>query len=226
VGLETLGEFRDGLNLALGEKRQGNERLDQWINDGVIELFGELDIQGRRQGATADTIIDQKTYDVPADLLAMLSLRINEVNKRLIKTSIENFELFDDTRTGTPTHYQRAGAFISLYPLPDAIQTMQMFFIKEPPQLVGASDVSGLPSMYDRVIHLISLRNALIDLEENERATFTFQIAENKLRKLPTEEWLESQNPAEGIAIARSFRDLQSDPKMGADEAFRGRVLL
>jgi hypothetical protein len=226
VGLETLGGFRDGLNLALGEKRQGNERLDQWINDGVIELFGELDIQGRRQGATADTIADQRTYDVPLDLLAMLSLRINEVNKRLIKTSIENFESFDITTTGTPTHYQRAGAFISLFPLPDAIQTMQMFFIKEPPALSGVGDTSGLPSMYDRVIHLISLRNALIDLEENERATFTFQIAENKLRKLPTEEWLESQNPQEGIAIARTFQDLQRDPRQGADETFRGRVLL
>ncbi len=226
MGLETLGNFRDGINLALGEKRQGNERLDQWVNDAVIELFGELDIQGRRQGATADTIIDQREYDVPSDLLAMLSLRINDVNKRLIKTSIENFELFDNTTTGTPTHYQRTGAFISLFPLPDAIQELQMFFIKEPPVLAATADTSGLPSMYDRMIHMISLRNALIDLEENDRATFIFQAAENKLRKLPTEEWLESQNPQEGIQIARSFEDLQRDPRMGADESFRGRVLL
>ncbi len=226
MGLETLGGFRDGLNLALGEKRQGNERLDQWINDGVIELFGELDIQGRRQGATADTVIDQREYDVPVDLLAMLVLRITDVNKRLIKTSIENFEAFDKTTKGTPTHYTRVGAFISLFPLPEAVQELELFFIKEPPALALVADTSGLPSMYDRVIHLISLRNALIDLEQNERATFTFQIAENKLRKLPTEEWLESQNPQEGIAIARSFRDLQEDPRMGVDETFRGRVLL
>ena len=226
MGLETLGGFRDGLNLALGEKRQGNERLDQWINDGVIELFGELDIQGRRQGATADTVIDQREYDVTVDLLAMLVLRITDVNKRLIKTSIENFEAFDKTTKGTPTHYTRVGAFISLFPLPEAVQELELFFIKEPPALALVADTSGLPSMYDRVIHLISLRNALIDLEQNERATFTFQIAENKLRKLPTEEWLESQNPQEGIAIARSFRDLQEDPRMGVDETFRGRVLL
>ena len=226
MGLETLGGFRDGLNLALGEKRQGNERLDQWVNDAVVELFGELDIQGRRQGSTADTIIDQRTYDVPGNLLAMLSLRINDVNRRLIKTSIENFEAFDTTRTGTPTHYQRAGSFISLFPLPDAVQELQMFYIKEPNVLVAVTDTSGIPSMYDRMIHMISLRNALIDLEENDRATFIFQAAENKLRKLPTEEWLESQNPQEGIQIARSFQDLQRDPRTGADETFRGRVLL
>jgi hypothetical protein len=226
VGLETLTEFRDGINLALGDKRQGNERLDQWINDGVVELFGELDIQGRRQGATADTVIDQREYDVPPDLLAMLVLRITDVNKRLIKTSIENFEAFDKTTEGIPTHYMRAGAFISLFPLPNVVQQLQLFFIKEPPQMALASATSGLPSMYDRVIHMIGLRNALIDLEENERATFIFQAAENKLRKLPTEEWLESQNPQEGIAIARTFHDLQRDPRQGADETFRGRVLL
>ena len=226
MGLETLTGFRDGINLALGEKRQGNERLDQWINDGVIELFGELDIQGRRQGATADTVIDQREYDVPADLLAMLVLRNNTTKKRMIKTSVENFQLFDVTTVGSPTHYMRAGAFISVFPLPNVVEQLELFFIKEPPALALPTDTSGLPSMYDRVIHLIGLRNALIDLEENERATFTFQIAENKLRKLPTEEWLESQNPQEGVAIARTFRDLQEDPRMGVDETFRGRVLL
>ena len=226
MGLETLTEFRDGINLALGDKRQGNERLDQWINDGVIELFGELDITGRRQGATADTVIDQREYDVPADLLAMLVLKNNTTRKRMVKTSIENFQLLDDTTVGSPTRYTRVGAFISVHPLPNVVEQLELFFIKEPPVLASPTATSGLPSMYDRVIHMIGLRNALIDLEENERATFIFQAAENKLRKLPTEEWLEGQNPAEGIAIARSFRDLQEDPRMGVDETFRGRVLL
>lgn len=226
MGLETLGEFRDGLNLALGEKRQGNERLDQWINDGVTELFGGLDITGRRQGATADTVIDQREYDVPADLLAMLVLRNNTTKKRMIKTSIENFQLLDDTSVGSPTRYTRVGAFISVHPLPNVVEQLELFFIKEPPPFTLTSDTSGLPSMYDRIIHLISLRNALIDLEESERSVSVFQLAENQLRKLPTEEWLESQNPQEGIAIARSFRDLQEDARLGVDETFRGRVLL
>ena len=226
MGLETLGEFRDGLNLALGEKRQGNERLDQWVNDSVTELFGVLDIQGRRQGATADTVIDQREYDVPIDLLAMLVLKNNTTKKRMIKTSIENFQLLDDTTVGSPTRYMRAGAFISVHPLPNVVEELELFFVKEPSPLTFPTDVSGLPSMYDRVIHLTSLRNALIDLEEAERSVLILQAAENHLRKLPTEEWLESQNPQEGIAIARSFRDLQDDPRQAVDETFRGRVLL
>lgn len=226
MGLETLSGFRDSVNLALGDKRQGNERLDQWINEALIELFGELDIQGRRTCATAPTIIDQEEYSVPTDLLAVLVLRDITNKKRLIRTAIENFQLFDGTTKGNPTRYVRVDNLFHLFPIPDAVQTLEMFYIREPVVLSVATDTSGLPSMYDRVIHLIALRNALIDLEENDRATFIFQTAENKLRKLPTEEWLESQNPQEGIQIARSLQDLQEDARLGVDERFQGRILL
>ena len=89
-----------------------------------------------------------------------------------------------------------------------------------------ATDTSELPSMYDRVIQMIALRNALIDLEQNERATFVFQAAQNKIRELPTEAWLESQNPAEGIQIATKLADLQVDPRIGTDESSAGRWII
>lgn len=226
VGLKTLEQFRDDVNLALGEKRQGNERLDQWINDAHIELFGMLDLQGRRTCGTSSTVIDQREYNVPLDLLATLVLKDTTNKKRLVRTAIENFESFDQTTVGDPTRYARVDDILHLFPLPNAVVTLQLFYIKEPAVFTLATDLSELPAMYDRIIHLIALRNALIDLEKNDRATFMFQIAQNKLRELPTEEWLESQNPQEGIQIARSFADLQRDPRQGSDEVFQGRILL
>lgn len=226
MGLETLEEFRTSVNLALESDRQTNERLDQWINDGHIELFAELDIQGRRTCATASTVIDQAEYTLPLTLLAILSVRNVTTKKRLIRTSIENFLLFDSTTKGSPTHYSRVDNLIHVFPLPDVIESLKMFYVKEPAAMAVGTAVSELPAMYDRVIHLIALRNALIDLKRDERATFIFQIAQNKLRTLPTEEWLESQNPQEGIQIARSIRDLQKDPRQGVDETFQGRILL
>ncbi len=226
MGLETLDNFRTSVNLALGEKRQGNERLDRWINDAQIELFAELDIQGRRTCATASTVADQREYNVPTDLIASLVLRDTTNKKRILRTSIENFELFDITTTGKPSRYTRVDDLFHIFPLADAVYNLQLFYIKQPAILTSGSSVSELPAMYDRVIHLIALRNALIDLEEDDRATFIFQIAQNKLRVLPTEEWLESQNPQEGIQIAQSLRDLQKDSRQGVDETFQGRILL
>lgn len=226
MGLQNLEGFRDRLNLPLGEKRQGNERLDGWINDAQIELFGELDLQGRRTCQTTPTVIDQREYNVPLDLLAILVLRDTTNKKRLIRTAIENFKLFDETTKGNPTRYVRVDDLIFLFPVPDTVLTLQMFLIKEPAILTAATDTSELPAMFDRVIHLLALRSALLDLDEGDRATLIFQSAQNMLRTLPTEEWLESQSPQEGIQIARSLLDLQEDPRLGVDETFQGRILL
>ncbi len=226
MGFETLEGFRESVNLALEGDRQANERLDRWINDAQVELFAELDIQGRRTCGTTSTVKDQREYTIPPDLLAVLVLRDTTSKRRVIRTAIENFKLFDETTVGEPTRYARVDDLLFLFPLPDAVFTLQMFYIKEPAQMVAGTDKSQLPKMYDRMIHLIALRNGLIDLEKSERATLVFQIAENKLRKLPNEEWLESQGPAEGIQIARDFRDLQRDPRQGVDEEFQGRILL
>lgn len=225
MGLETLDGFRDSISLALGEKRQGNERLDRWVNDGQIELFAELDIQGRRTCATTSTVVDQQEYDTPTDFLATLVLKNTTTKKRLIKTAIENFLLLDDTLKGSPTRYARVDNILFTHPIPNVIEALQMFYIKEPAIMVLGTDLSELPAVYDRVIHLLALRNALIDLKDNDRATFIFQVGVNKLAKIPVEEWLEGQVPQEGVAIARSFRDLQRDPRQGFDDRFLGRVL-
>ena len=226
MGLETLAGFRESINHALGQKRQGNERLDRWINEGHIELFGELDIQGRRTCGVTDTVVDQREYSVPPDLLATLVLRDLTNNRRLIRTSIENFKLFDEGTEGNPTHYMRVDDLLFIFPRPNAVVTIQMFYVKEPGVLAEGTDNSELPLMYYRIIDLIGLRNALVDLGDRDRATLIANFTTAQLRSLPTEEWLESQKPQEGIQIARSFRDLQKDPRQGTDETFRGRILL
>ncbi len=226
MGVETLSGFRESVNHALGEKRQGNERLDRWINDAHVELFAELEIHGRRSCGTTSTVVDQREYNLPTDFVALLVLKNLTSKKRIIKTSLENFQLLSATTEGSPARYTRVGDLLSFHPLPNVIETVQMFYIREPNSLSAGTDVTELPAMYDRVIHLIGLRNALIDLQVDERATFVFQIAQNKLRALPSEDWLEAHNPQEGIQIARSFRDLQRDAREGLDENFSGRVLL
>ena len=226
MGLETLSGFRESVNHALGEKRQGNERLDRWINDAHVELFAELEIHGQRSCGTAPTVVGERELNLPTDFVALLVLKNLTSKKRVIKTSLENFQLLSATAEGSPSRYTRVGDLLSVHPLPKVIETIQMFYVKEPTPLSAGSDVTELPAMYDRVIHLIGLRNALIDLQVDERATFIYQIAQNKLGKLPTEDWLEAQTPQEGIQIARSFRDLQRDAREGLDENFSGRVLL
>jgi hypothetical protein len=210
VGVDTLADFRDLLNLALGDKGQTNERLDRWINAAIEELFVMLDIEGRRVCAQTPTIAGQERYLLPANCVATLVLSDITSKKRLTKVVIENYEKLDPTRTGKPKQYARVDRHLYFYPIPDAEYLIHMFYVKAPTQLSTAADVSELTSAYDRVIHLLATRNGMLDLGMDEKATVRYQTAVNILRQIPTEEWLESQNVVErGIEIARSESDIR-----------------
>lgn len=208
MGVNTLDQFRDLLNLALGGKAQANERLDIWINQAIEELFVMLDIEGRRVCAQTLTIADQERYLLPTNCVATLVLTDKTNKKRLIKSSVENYEKKDPTRSGKPSHYMRVDRHLHFFPIPDDEYLIHMFYIKAPTRMEASADVTELTSAYDRVVHLLALRNALMDLRETEAATFFYQTAVNMLRMIPDESWLESQNPQEGISIARSESDL------------------
>lgn len=211
MGVDTLADYRDLLNLALGDKGQANERLDRWINAAIEELFVMLDIEGRRVCAQTPTIAGQERYLLPTNCVATLVISDLTNKKRLTKLAIENYEKLDPTRTGRPKTYARVDRHLYIYPIPDGEYLMHMFYVKAPTHLSAAADVSELTSAYDRVIHLLATRNGMLDLGMDEKATVRYQTAMNVLRMIPTEEWLESQNVTErGIEIARSESDIRS----------------
>ena len=212
MGIETLEGFRDSVNLALGDKSQFNERLDRWINNGLEELFVILDIEGRRTCAQLTTVKDKNNYLLPLNLIAMLVLTDRTNKRRITKTPIENFERLDAASKGQPKVFARVDRQIFLHPIPSGAFLLQQFYIKAPDRFTVGTDVSEMITAYDRVIHLLAVRSALIDLGENDRATFLFQTATNMVRAIPTEEWLEGQVPAMGVEIARSAEDITKAP--------------
>lgn len=212
MGIENLAGFRDSVNLALGDKSQFNERLDRWVNDGIEELFVMLDIEGRRVCQQTSTVIDQEAYDLPVDLIATLVITDRTNKRRILKTSIENFERLDPSLRGQPKRFARVDRKIFLHPVPGSVSLLHMFYIKRPTHLALEADVSEMISSYDRVIHLLATRSAFIDLGEFEKATFLFQTAMNRLRLIPTEDTLEAATPHEGVQIAYSADDLTLPP--------------
>lgn len=214
MGLETLDGFRDSVNLALGDSAQFNERLDRWVNDGLQELFVMLDLEARRVCQQIPTIVGTEKYVLPTDLVATLVVTDRTNKKRLLKTSIENFEQLDPSKTGKPKTYARVARDLYLNPVPDGVYLIHLFYIKEPSQLAAGTDVTELTAAYDRVVHLLAVKNALIDLRQREDATFFHQIAVNLLRQIPNEFELEGQNPAEGVQVATDRADLTDPPNI------------
>lgn len=214
MGRRTLDQFRDQLNLVLGDSGQFNERLDIWINDAIEELFVMLDIEGRRVCAQQPTVDGQEAYLLPDNSIAMLVLTDRTNKRRILRTSIENFERLDPSKTGQPRTYGRVDRTFFLHPVPDGAFLLHLFYIKAPDVLTAGTDVTELTSAYDRVVHLLASKNAMLDLHKTEIATFFFQTAQNLMRQIPTEQDLESEVPAHGIEIARSMDDLTKPPNI------------
>ena len=98
MGVRTLEEFRFRLNRALrqagGEKEQeGNELLDQWINEAVLEIPAIIDLESRRSTTTVSTVVDQVAYVLDATLVGLLMVKDNTNKRKLIKLGTENFYL-------------------------------------------------------------------------------------------------------------------------------------
>lgn len=173
-----------------------------------------LDLEARRVCAQITTVAGTEKYTLPTDLVATLVVTDRTNKKRLLKTSIENFEQLDPSRSGRPKTYARVARDLYLNPVPDGAYLIHMFYIKEPSELAAGTDVTELTAAYDRVVHLLAVRSAMIDLGNEERATFFHQVAMNRLRQIPNEFELEGENPAETIQIATSRGDLTDPPNV------------
>lgn len=211
MGYHTLGDFRTRLNLSLGEKRQGNERLDFWINDAVFELptLPHVKLDSMKECVTTETVKDQESYAFPADFYAMISVADTENGNRLLYLALENFQLKKRVNhSGTPKYWSQRENALLLWPTPNGIYDLELFYWKEPARLLLEADTTPFPSVYDRAVHLLSVRNALMDLGMRDDATFTFQTAMNYVRTIMSPDDMEANAPQKGVEIARSEADL------------------
>lgn len=209
MGVRTLADFRRRLNQALGDRLQGDEALDDWIQDANYEIPVLSDLEGMKVTGTASTVVDQAEYILPTNLFAILSMRDVTNDVRLKKMSWENYQLRDPDEKGDPEWYARRDRVFALYPTPIAVVTLRLHYEKEPDKLELVGDVTEFPAVYDRALHLVAMRNALLDLGDKERATLFHQSATNYLRSLPTEADLEANVPAGPMQVARDWADLE-----------------
>lgn len=208
MGLLTLKDFRDELNLALGDHRQtGNERLDRWINLGYLQAVNESWFEGIKEVATASTVASQREYDLPTDLMSIVGVADLTNKYRLIKKSWANMQLMDREVEGPPRYYARRRRVMYLWPTPDSIYSLEINYLEEICPMIEATDRTVLPQAYDPWIIHLSRMIAWGALGNNETSAFHKALADREFSKLPTDTF-SSDELAEGVDVASSFDDL------------------
>ena len=216
MGAMNLASFRVMIQKGLGDKAESsNPILDNWINAGYYEALGMVRAEGEKEVATAVSVADQYIYGLPDDCFAIRSVLYLTVSPNVGSSASvlfmgwEEFQRLDRDVKGTPTRYTRRSNTLQLWPVPKtAGNSIEIQYIQEDCVLSASTDVTILPARYDRLVQLLGLKAACIDLGMLERSMALEQIASGFERRVEDEDSARMGAREVGINIATSWKDL------------------
>lgn len=99
------------------------------------------------------TVSGQANYALPSDFLALQRLKYD--GKKIDRISfleIDELNLDEADHSGTPTGYYIMNGQLYLFPIPNSVATMRLYYYKIPVTLDVTSDTLETPPIYDDVI--------------------------------------------------------------------------
>lgn len=217
MGYMSLLEFREELNMALGDFAQSsNKPLDRWINRAYIEVVSKIEYDGLLVEETFSSILGQADYTFPAagdtpltERILGIKVLVDLTNKRrLLHVPTRNFMLYDPETQEIPKIYSRRGQIISLWPTPDAAANYKFIAILEPAKLSVGADITVIPAAWDHAILLLAERNGWQTLRRRDEAVLAHQSAMTYINQTLEDTEYEDGTPSIGLEVASSFEDM------------------
>jgi hypothetical protein len=137
---------------SVGDEFFSDAELYSYIWTAQMELAREAWVIERTYQAT--TVASQEEYSYPTNTLAIKRVTYNGLRLEPI-----DFDEYDDLRgntttttvTGMPSHYLVWNNTISLFPIPDAAQTLKIYSFNEPQEVTSSSTLE-VPAVYHQAL--------------------------------------------------------------------------
>jgi phosphopantothenoylcysteine synthetase/decarboxylase len=163
MGLYTFQDFQDYLSFRHGRNDAFTAYYPIWINlgykqlatiDRVWAIKRSMDLPELETDADKVTVSGTAYIDTPTDCVSVIELYDATNNVRLDWYSWPNYVANTDryTNTGKPTQWIRRGNKIFLYPTPDDVYTIRVYYRKLPAPLTAGASVSILGAEWDDII--------------------------------------------------------------------------
>lgn len=122
-----------------------------WINSGQSEINKRQRIL--KDTATTPLIIGTRAYTFPTPrILEIESLQVaGKPLQYMTFKEAQEYLLSNDptfTVTGTPYLWYEWGGVINLYPTPDAVFNLDLYYVKYPVDVTNGTDILGVPDSY------------------------------------------------------------------------------
>ena len=204
AGDKTFAEFTANLLFNLGNRSDLDTEAPDWVNRAYRTLYSMKKFGGRTvyfpelETSSAANTVDGTAYvATPADCLF-----IHTVDDTTSDAKLMGIAMWDDyirykgradtDAEGPPRKWVRHGASIYLYPTPDAVYALKVYYRKRPVELTGTNTTVIGPE-WDEPILLLATYQSMLRLNEFDKA------------KAFKEEWMSAMNDLVGIYDAEDM---------------------
>ncbi len=182
---------------ALVEPIQGfwsDEELIRWLNRAQSDYVNRTRVL--EDVDTTNTQDKNAVYPLPSACLSIRAVFLNRAApgaqedwKRLVPSNLEktaqetpNFTASSDKQTGLPGKYMVWGRNLYLFPVPDGIYTIQMFFKSKPIDISASNQPLGLDDSLHEALIAYVLWRAYEKEKEYDQAQYNRDIYEGYIR--------------------------------------------
>ena len=212
MGFLTLQDFHDELSAMIGERAPGfkrnSKRLTRYINMGYFELTWTQEFKELFAIETIPTVVDSKTYIHSNAIQSVRGVRDTTNKKSLRRTTIENFHRYDVEVTGQPEIWAREGGLLYVWPIPDAIYSLEVLHQQLPTVLATLTDQTVLNSIWDQAVLLLGAKSALMIKGDVEKTGAYLELARNYIGSRVSDQGADANAQAQGVDVAWSEADL------------------
>ena len=189
--------------------------LTEHINTAIDRITSRYVFNNVRKICTFPTVANESQYFLPNDCFAVLRVRDNTNNKRLVKIGDQQYaDRLDDT-PGKPESYLRQKTWVTIVPVPDAVYTIELFYKAMPVDLVNDADLPVTPPAWDEGIVLMARHVYWDDIGDYVKAKYGLDTFNAWVQVMPTEVDDESATIDSGVQIPSlgGFADQQQQVK-------------
>jgi len=180
----VLRQFGDEASVQIDEND-----IMRYINDGAKEIAVQNDLG--QITASQNSVVGQNLYVAPADTLAIRSVYFDmsklEFYTRTEYDAFVNSQDPKETASGIPFLYTRFVNDLLLYPMPDSIKTIKIWYFQRPVEVTATTDQLPFAVEYHNRIVEYCLQQAYQtdeDWDAAERMKGQFDDGMVKLKQL------------------------------------------
>lgn len=177
--------------------------LNQELNAAYLDIIDRYRFHKARKRCQFFTVVGQSRYDLPNDILAVLRVSDETNFRKLVKRGDRQLKSLDNyTTQGKPENYVRYRDWIELYPIPDGVYLMEVFYKFAHGALVQDEDQPSLPLVWHEGILMLAKHKYYINIANDQpKAVLAYEAWKLWVSDKPTEIDEETVDIDSGVEI-------------------------